>query len=405
MSLVVIGANAKVARAAATLPVDLIHLQLPGALTLDEVAGRCFTIDYRDRSTFLTFVDEMLAPLSPTAVVSLTESGLEPAAAAGERLGTPGTALSVVQAMRNKLTMRRTLAERAPHLNPAFASGDDPAAIERLFARHSPVVAKPVDGSGSSEVALVNELAGLPANRRTGGTLLEQFVGGTEFSVESLSSHGCHTVIGIAQKGTTTGFVELSHVMPPHSLDGRQRRLVEQAVVELLDALGLMDGPSHSEVKIDGDKVIVIETHNRLGGDGIADLVQLTRGINWRRSALGWAIGSVVQQQPITAPAAATVFFTGQPGRVTAIAEQPTLTCGAIVEWDISARVGDLVQPLRSSLDRLGCATLTATSPLNCAIAVAELTARQIVTTQPPTTPVSRTPSRAGLVTFSSATA
>lgn len=383
MSLVVIGANATVARAAATLEQDLIHVQLPGSPHVEECAATSFLFDYRERAPFLAFVDEVLAPLSPAAIVSLTELGLEPAAAAAERLGTAGTALSVVRAMRNKLTMRRLLAERAPQLNVAFAAADDPTAVERLFAGHSPVVVKPVAGSGSAEVALVHQVSELPASRRTADTIVEQFVGGVEFSVEALSCRGRHTVIGIAEKGTTTGFVEVSHVMPPHSLDESRRELIERAVCQLLDALGLTDGPSHSEFKINGDRVAVIETHNRLGGDGIADLVKLTRGIDWRRCALGWAVGAGVQRELVTAPAAATVFFTAPPGRVTAIAERPALKHGLIVDWQVTAELGDEVALLRSSSDRLGWATLTAADPSACAKAVAELTGMRIVTTEP----------------------
>jgi biotin carboxylase len=384
-SLVVLGANTKVAQAAATLPVPIVHVQQPGTVAdLGTDAATVFTVDYCDSDAFLTFVDEVLAPLRPLAVVSLTEPGLEPAAAATERLGTPGAALSVVHAIRNKLSMRRALVDKAPHLNPAFAAGDDPAAITRLFAEHSPVIAKPVDGSGSSNVALISHQPDLPEYRRTGATLLEQFAGGLEVSVESLSSAGRHTTMGIAQKGTTTiGFVELSHIMPAPSLTERQRRLVERAVAELLDALGLADGPSHTELKIDGDQVTVIETHNRMGGDGIADLVQLTSGIDWRRSALGWAVGGGTPRETVTAPAAATVFFTAPPGQVTAVAGQPALAHGRIVDWAISVGVGETVKPLQSSQERLGCAVLTADSPEECALAVAELTALPIVTTQP----------------------
>jgi hypothetical protein len=389
--LVVLGANAKVAQAAATLPVTLIHVQQPGASLATDLAAEfessaatVFTVDYSHTDAFTAFIDEVLAPLSPLAVVSLTEPGLEPAAAATERLGTPGTPPRVVQAIRNKLLMRRILEEKAPHLNPAFAAGDDPDGIARLFAEHCPVIAKPVDGSGSSEVALLAQPADLPPHRRTAATLLEQFVGGLEVSVESLSCAGRRTTMGIAEKGTTaTGFVELSHVMPAPSLTERQRQSVERAVAEVLDALGLTDGPSHTELKIDGDRVTVIETHNRMGGDGIADLVQLTTGVDWRRSALGWAVGGGAPRTAATAPAAATVFFTAPPGQVSAVASQPTLAHGTIVDWAISVQIGETVKPLQSSLERLGFAVLTADSAEQCALAVAELTALPIVTTQP----------------------
>lgn len=96
MTLVVIGANPTVARAAEALPGDLLHVQLPGAPALDRSnrtpgTQQVHTVDFHDGPAFLAFVDEVLKPLSPTAVVSLTELGLEPAAAAAERLGVRGS--------------------------------------------------------------------------------------------------------------------------------------------------------------------------------------------------------------------------------------------------------------------------------------------------------------------------
>ncbi len=80
-------------------------------------------------------------------------------------------------------------------------------------------------------------------------------------------------------------------------------------MAELLDAVGLADGPSHTEVKLGEDgRVTVVETHNRPGGDGIADLVQLTTGVDWRRAALGWAVGERLPAagEPPGAPDAGT---------------------------------------------------------------------------------------------------
>ncbi|MGW3356180.1 ATP-grasp domain-containing protein [Streptomyces bungoensis] len=380
--LVIIGANPTVARAAASLPGELVHVQLPGAPALDP-GTRVLTADFRDLPAFLAFTDEVLRPLRPTAVVSLTEFGLEPAALAARRLGVTGVDPAVVHATRDKLAMRRILEREAPHLNPAFAAGDDAEAVDRLFAAYGRAIAKPVDGVGSASIALVDGVDAVPADRRTAATLFEQFAEGREFSVEALSAGGRHTVIGIAEKGTADGFVEVSHMMPPPSLDPRRQELVARAVGELLDAIGLTDGPSHTEVMVDGDKTVVIETHTRLGGDGIADLVQLTTGVEWRRAALGWAIGAEVRRTPAAAAAAATVFLTARPGRVTAVAPQPALAQGRVHAWEVSVRPGAEVRPLRSSADRLGMAVLTAAGTEACVAAVAELTARPVVTTAP----------------------
>ncbi|MEV6793654.1 ATP-grasp domain-containing protein [Streptomyces sp. NPDC051320] len=381
-TLVVVGANPTVAREAATLPGELIHVQLPGAPALDP-DDRVLTVDFLDLPAFLAFTDEVLRPLAPTAVVSLTELGVEPAALAARHLGVAGVEPAVVRATRDKLEMRRILEREAPHLNPAFAAGGDPEAVARLFADHGRAVAKPVDGVGSTSIALVESIDELPADRRTSAHLLEQFAEGHEFSVEALSADGSHTVLGIAEKGVTDGFIEISHMMPPPSLDERRQELVTRAVSELLDAIGLTDGPSHTEVMVDGDKVVVIETHARLGGDGLADLVHLTTGVEWRRAALGWAVGAGIRRSPVSASAAATVFLTAPPGRVTAVAPPPALTHGHIHAWDLAVRPGDQVHPLRSSSDRLGMALLTAADTNACVAVVAELMAHRVVTTVP----------------------
>ncbi|GGQ06047.1 ATP-grasp domain-containing protein [Streptomyces roseolilacinus] len=408
MTLVVLGADGAVARAAATLPVDVVHVRLPGAAPLDAPAAAHHAVDYQHGPTFLAFVDEVLRPLSPAAVVSLTELGLEPAAVAARRLGAAGVPPEVVRATRDKLEMRRVLERAAPHLNPPFAAGDDAEAVARLFgggggggggaggAGHggagagagagAPVVAKPIAGTGSNAVALLRSAADLPEDRRTGATLLERYVGGREFSVETLSSGGRHTCLGIAEKHTQgEACVEVAHLMPAPSLDAAGRRRVERAVAELLDAVGLTDGPAHTEVKVDGARVTVIETHNRPGGDGIPDLVRLTRGIDWRRAALGWPVGEGPREEPdgAVAAAAATVFVTAPPGRVAAVAPRPAPTAWRLEHWDLPVEPGDPVSPLRSSADRLGMAVLTADGTRACADAVDELRSRTIVTTTP----------------------
>ncbi|WP_308315885.1 ATP-grasp domain-containing protein [Streptomyces sp. CC228A] len=402
------------AAAAAALPVPVVHVRMPGAPRPAGPAAVAYSVDYQHPPAFLPFVDEVLAPLRPVAVVSLTELGLEPASAAAERLGVTGVPLEAVRDTRDKLRMRRLLAREAPHLNPPYAPGDAPPdEVAALFAGGAGVVAKPVAGTGSLAVALLRRPGDLPDSRRSPGTLLERYVPGREFSVEALSCGGRHRVLGIAEKRTSPdGFVELAHLMPPPGLTEADRGSVERAVAELLDAVGLADGPSHTEVKLGEDgRVTVVETHNRPGGDGIADLVQLTTGIDWRRAALGWAVGERLPAtgEPPGAPdagttagravaasvgsgppvaAAATVFLTAPPGRVTAVAPAPKLTRGRIATWEVQVEPGDPVQPLRSSADRLGMALITAPDgPDACAAAVADLLARPVVTTCPDEAP------------------
>jgi hypothetical protein len=386
MSLVVIGASANIARVARTLGEPLIFVQQPGArvrqFVRDDV-DELFPLDFREESGLAPFAEQILRPRAPKAVVSVTEQGLEPAAILSALLGTPGTPLEVVRAMRDKLTMRRVLAERAGHLNVDFADPSDEAAVARLFTDHERVIVKPVRGTASENVRTLrssDELRSCPDLDRC---LLEEFVDGPEFSVESFSAGGEHSVVAIAEKGTEGNFVEVSHVVPPVDLKRRQVDLIDRAVRDLLDALGLRDGPAHTELKLVGDTVRIIETHNRPGGDGIADLVAITAGFDWRRVCLGWPLGVRPEPGVPQAAAAAITFFTAEPGKVVHVQEpRQTFPGAAVQDWAIDVAVGDSVDDLRSSRDRVGWATLAGESPEACLDAIQALRSEPVVRTE-----------------------
>lgn len=382
MSLVVIGASANITRVVRTLGEPLILVQAPGVRARDFVRDdidELFTMDFTDETIPASFAERILSPRSPKAVVSVTERGLAPAAMLSELLGTPGTPLDVVRATRDKLTMREILDERAPHLNVDFADSRDAAAVAKLFANHEQVIVKPARGTASENVRVVRSPDALDPSRES--FLCEAFVDGPEYSVESFSADGRHTVVAIVEKGTEGDFVEVSHVVPA-GLTAGQTAAVERAVGELLDALGVRDGPAHTELKLTGDTVAIIETHNRPGGDGIADLVAITRGFDWRRVSLGWPLGVRPVPETPEAQAAAMVYFTAAPGRVVEVREPSLDLAGVSVrEWAIDVSVGDTVADLRSSRDRVGWALLAGESAQACREAVQRLRAEPLVRT------------------------
>lgn len=386
MSLVVVGASGNIARVAQSLSSEVVFVQRPGSLRpeiLRDDVDELFSFDYRDESTVRSFAAKVLQPRRPAAVVSVTEDALDPAALMSGILGTPAVPLAVVRAMRDKAKMRRVLLERAPHLSVPFAGPGDDEALERLFPSAYGVIAKPVSGTGSSDILLLRSAAEAQALPARDQYLFEAFAPGAEFSVESFSANGVHEIVAVAEKSTGGGFVETAHLMPPAALDGTARAQVEQATRELLDALELRDGPAHTELKVHDGTVRVIETHNRPGGDGIADLVALTTGIDWRRVSLGWPLGVRPTRGAGTAAAAVNVFFTASPGRVTAIADRPATLQGAdLAGWEVDVVVGDRVGELHSSGDRVGMATVTGPSSEACRRAVAELGPDTIVTTE-----------------------
>lgn len=158
----------------------------------------------------------------------------------------------------------------------------DAAALQPAAARLGyPLVAKPLEGTGSLGVTLVRTEADLERLGEAGyPLLLENVIPGEEFSVEAFSEGGRHRVIAITEKfKARESFVEIGHLVPAR-LPADQAARVRAWVVRLLDVLGVENGPSHTEVMLHGDAIELVESHTRTGGDEIPDLVRRACGID-----------------------------------------------------------------------------------------------------------------------------
>lgn len=151
-----------------------------------------------------------------------------------------------------------------------------------------PLIVKPADGGGSKGVSLIHEPKDLASAisyalqySRSSEVVIEEYIDGSEFSVEYLSYKGSHYYLTITDK-TTSGepyFVELAHHQPtnlPEDMVSTVKSVVEQA----LTALGITNSPSHTELRINKKGIpVIIEVGPRLGGDFItSDLVQMSTG-------------------------------------------------------------------------------------------------------------------------------
>ncbi len=149
--------------------------------------------------------------------------------------------------------------------------------------------------------------------------LAEGFLDGAEYSVEALSEKGRHRVVCVTQKFTDEAtLVETGHCVPAPVGD-ELRVAVDEFMQCVLDALGVTDGPTHTEVIATDGGLRVVETHLRLGGGHIVELVELAFGIDldtmWIRQVTGEPVlpGLVVEASRSAAvrfvtPAAAGVL-------------------------------------------------------------------------------------------------
>lgn len=164
-----------------------------------------------------------------------------------------------------------------------------------------PIIVKPVDSGGSQGITKIDGVGGLAsaiddaiAHSHSGTAIIEEFIDGREFSVESLSYNGYHYILQITDKVTSGSphFIEMQHHQPASiSLDLAER--IRILVGKALTALCITNSPSHTELKLNskGD-LYIIEIGARMGGDFISsDLVRLSTGYDMVKGAIALATG------------------------------------------------------------------------------------------------------------------
>lgn len=254
-----------------------------------------------------------------------------------------------------------------------FIEGGVPCAQGRLV--HSageakdlffPVICKPRDNSGSRGVKLCSDANELQEcidealeNSKLDTVLVEEFIEGREFSIETLHYDGKSDVIQFTEK-KTTAFpynVELGHKQPANLTDN-ERQQIRDIISNIAACMHFENCPSHTELKINERGIFVIETSPRLGGDYITStLTPLSTGINLEEQLLHIALGEKVDTKTGRVDKASAVCFFSLPeGTVTAIDEQ----ISEVVSWPnihsfgLKLKVGDNVNQITSSLNRYG---------------------------------------------------
>ena len=254
-----------------------------------------------------------------------------------------------------------------------FTEGGVPCAQGRLI--HSseeakdlyfPVICKPRDNSGSRGVKLCRDLHELQEcidealqYSKLDTVLVEEFIEGREFSIESLHYEGKTEVIQFTEKRTTEFpyNVELGHKQPAN-LTEEQKNSIREIIANVGAVLKFENCPSHTELKVNERGVFVIETSPRLGGDFITStLTPLSTGINLENQLLHIALGEKVDTTTGKVEKASGVCFFSYPeGKVISISDKisEVLSWPMISNFELKLKVGDVISPITSSLNRYG---------------------------------------------------
>ena len=237
-------------------------------------------------------------------------------------------------------------------------------AVGKIRAQGYKCIVKPADNSGSRGVDLLNKDSNLHEAyeytkqfSRGGEIVVEEYMEGLEVSVETLAVGGKVHVIQITDKITTGApyFVEMGHTQPSRLPTDVRARIAEVAIAAN-KAVGIENGPSHTEIKVTKDGPKIVELGARLGGDCITThLVPLSTGVNMVEASIRIALGEEPDLEKKWDKGSAIRYFKTGEGVVESIeGVEEAQQMPGVVQVSIVHGIGEKVGEIKNSVDRAG---------------------------------------------------
>ena len=288
-------------------------------------------------------------------------------AAVAKELGLVGVSEETALKATNKAAMREALREYGVPIPQFFKVSDRQEYDEAVGQFRSAFIVKPADNSGSRGIFLIEDITNTALIEqayeysrrysRGGDVVVEEYMRGPEVSVETLTVDGTCHVIQITDKLTTGAphFVEMGHSQPTRhcSRTTEQIRWVAEAANK---AVGIQNGPSHTEIIVTEEGPKIVELGARLGGDCITThLVPLSTGVDMVECCIRIALGESPDVTPKFKRGSAIRYFEQTAGKVWRIdGVEAAEALDGVQQVCIVHGVGKTVTEIDSSAARLG---------------------------------------------------
>jgi len=296
------------------------QMQVPIIALAKQLGHYTIVADYDPQALGFEYADEKstISTIDKDAVLQLAQSEhvdgilttsdypVRVVAYVSEKLGLPAMTQRVAEVCTNKYEQRKLFKENGIN-TPFFVKCDINTNLSEL--KDFPYIVKPVDSSASRGVVEVHDSEQLKEAvtaacelSRSGNAIVESFIYGKEFSVETLTQNGETHIIQITEKltrGEDKGyFVEDTHIEPAR-ISEIEAEAIRKEVLRAAKAVGVDNCPTHTEIKLWDSKPYIIEMACRLGGDYItSDLVPLSTGISMMENLIRLSLGETIDVEP-----------------------------------------------------------------------------------------------------------
>ena len=332
--------------AAEGLGVEVVVGSDQEAILAEISGGGTLSVDFKDIARGVADIAAFAERHPLDAVVPVDDGANILAAAAAQALGLPHNDPNSVIAARNKFRFRQKMAANDLP-GPEFrlvSLDDDLGKIAREVPY--PCVLKPLtlamsrgviraDGHNSFVDAFhrIAQIIAQPDADTPGEAadhiLVESYLPGTEYAVEGLIVDGAVNILAIFDKPDPLEgpFFEETIYVTPAEIDAARRKAIARGVERAVRAVGLVDGPTHIDLRVDDDnEVFVIEVDARSIGGYCGRSLRFAGGMRLEELILRRAAGLPIEAMEAGAggvmmiPIPASGILAGVDGREAAAA-------------------------------------------------------------------------------------
>lgn len=326
-----------------------------------EIADEYSAVDVVDLDACLAYAR---AHRVDGVMTAATDYGVLSASYIAKTMGLPGLDFETAKIIKNKYLVRDILYSKTGQgISQYFEVNDLDQLPVKRGSIEFPVIVKPCDGSGSKGVNKAgnfNELmiaVGTALNAsRIHKALVEKFISGKEFGVESIVLNGEVHVLGIMGKHMTDppDYAELGHFMPSRlGMEAKVKDIVRRSI----QALGINYGAVNMDVLITNEgEAFIVDIGARMGGNLIGShIIPIGTGIDYMEALIRSAVGDDVNLGVGNGRVnVATRLLALRPGRVKRLPDFAEIQRQEMVEIYHHLHVGDEIPQYHNNLDGCG---------------------------------------------------
>jgi len=324
-------------------------------------------VDIVEQEACLNFAREKCVDGVMTAA---TDYGVLSAAYIAQQMNLPGLKYEIAKIIKNKYMVRCILSENGIDDISQYYEISDISDLEKISKKiHFPVIVKPCDGSGSKSVRRVDSISDLRCaceeaikTSMINKALIEDFIDGKEYGVESFVNNGQVHVLGIMGKYMTNppDYAELGHCIPSQlPIEEKVKEIAQKAI----KTLGINFGAVNMDVLVTKDnRICIVDIGARMGGNLIGShIIPLGTGIDYMGNLIRASIGEQVDLRPKNLKTnVVTRLLALTPGKVKKLPNFEEISREYKVNIYHHLKEGSIIREYHNNLD--GCGYIVATS-------------------------------------------